>query len=82
MHLLLTGSSGWLGRFLAPRLREVGHTVTGLDVAPGLHTDLVGSVADRAVVDRAFERGVEAVIHAAALHKPASPATRPEPSSM
>lgn len=70
MHVLLTGSSGWLGRFLAPRLRSQGHTVTGLDVAPGIDTDLLGSVADMSVVRRAFDRGVEAVIHAAALHKP------------
>lgn len=70
MHVLLTGSSGWLGRFLAPRLRAAGHRVTGLDVAPGVDTDIVGSVADRGVVDAAFARGVEAVIHAGALHKP------------
>lgn len=70
MHVLLTGSSGWLGRFLAPRLRSTGHTVTGLDVAPGADTDIIGSVADRAIVDRAFGRGVEGVIHAGALHKP------------
>jgi UDP-glucose 4-epimerase len=70
MHVLLTGSSGWLGRFLAPRLRASGHRALGLDVAPGANTDLVGSIADRTLVDRAFDCGVEAVIHAAALHKP------------
>jgi UDP-glucose 4-epimerase len=71
MRLLLTGSSGWLGRFLAPRLRALGHMVIGLDVAPGVDTGVVGSVADRAVVERAFaEYGVEAVIHAGGLHKP------------
>ncbi len=71
MRILLTGSSGWLGRFLAPRLRAEGHQVTGLDVAPGADTHLIGSVADRALVDRVFgERGIEAVIHAGALHKP------------
>lgn len=70
MHVLLTGSSGWLGRYLAPRLRARGHGVTGLDVVPGADTDLVGSVADRAVVGSAFARGIEAVIHAGALHKP------------
>jgi len=71
MHILLTGSSGWLGRFLAPLLRAHGHAVTGLDVAPGADTDILGSVADRALVDRIFaERGIEAVIHAGALHKP------------
>jgi nucleoside-diphosphate-sugar epimerase len=71
MRVLLTGSSGWLGRFLAPRLREEGHRVTGLDVAPGADTDIIGSVADRALVDRTFaEHGIEAVIHSGALHKP------------
>lgn len=71
MRVLLTGSSGWLGRFLAPRLRAQGHEVVGLDIAPGADTELVGSVADKALVDRAFaERGIEAVIHAGALHKP------------
>jgi len=71
MKLLLTGSSGWLGRFLAPRLRAKGHEVVGLDVAPGADTDVVGSVADQALVDRLFaSRGIEAVIHAGALHKP------------
>src|SRR6185503_15369446 len=71
MRVLLTGSSGWLGRFLAPRLRAERHEVTGLDVAPGADTDVVGSVADRALVDRVFaENGIEAVIHAGALHKP------------
>ena len=71
MRVLLTGSSGWLGRFLAPRLRAAGHKVTGLDVAPGADTDLVGSVADSALVERLFgDHGVEAVIHAGALHKP------------
>src|SRR4051812_41181723 len=71
MRILLTGASGWLGRFLAPRLRAAGHEVTGLDVAPGADTEGIGSVADRRLVDRIFaERGIEAVIHAGALHKP------------
>src|SRR5687768_2804660 len=71
MRVLLTGSSGWLGRFLAPRLRQVGHQVTGLDVAPGADTGVIGSVADRALIDRVFaDHRIEAVIHAGALHKP------------
>jgi nucleoside-diphosphate-sugar epimerase len=71
MRVLLTGSSGWLGRFLAPKLRTAGHRVIGLDVVAGETTDVVGSVADRAVVERVFgDHRIEAVIHAAALHKP------------
>lgn len=70
-RILLTGSSGWLGRFLAPMLRARGHAVTGLDVAPGADTQVVGSVADRALIERVFaEQAIEAVIHAGALHKP------------
>ena len=71
MRILLTGSSGWLGRFLGPMLRAGGHEVTGLDVAAGVDTDVIGSVADRALIDRVFgEHGIEAVIHGGALHKP------------
>jgi UDP-glucose 4-epimerase len=71
VRILLTGSSGWLGRFLAPRLRAAGHVVIGIDVAPGADTRILGSVADRALVERVFdENGVEVVVHAAALHKP------------
>ncbi|RSX41808.1 NAD-dependent epimerase/dehydratase family protein [Sphingomonas koreensis] len=71
MHILLTGSSGWLGRYLAPMLRGAGHEVTGLDVAPGVDTDVVGSDADAALIERVFgEYGIEAVIHGGALHKP------------
>lgn len=52
MRVLLTGSSGWLGRYLAPLLTENGHEVTGLDVVPGTHTQIIGTVAERALIDR------------------------------
>ncbi|VWX53437.1 NAD(P)-dependent oxidoreductase [Novosphingobium sp. 9U] len=71
MRVLLTGSSGWLGRHLAPLLVQAGHTVTGLDVAPGASTQVIGSVADRALVfDTVARFGIEAIVHAGALHKP------------
>jgi nucleoside-diphosphate-sugar epimerase len=71
MRVLITGSSGWLGRFLNPRLHAAGHSVIGIDVAPGLHTQVIGSVADREMVEQTFaEHGIEAVVHAGALHKP------------
>jgi UDP-glucose 4-epimerase len=45
--------------------------VVGLDPAPGPDTQIVGSVADRKTVDHAFaDHGIEAVVHAGALHKP------------
>jgi UDP-glucose 4-epimerase len=71
MRVLLTGSSGWLGRFLGPMPRAAGHEVIGLDVAPGADTQIIGSVADTALVDQTFAtHAIEAVIHAGALHKP------------
>src|SRR3546814_485651 len=71
MRVLLTGSSGWLGRTLAPLLGENGPKVTGLDVVPGAHTDVIGTVADRALVERTMgEHGIDAVVHGGALHKP------------
>ncbi|QPC92459.1 NAD(P)-dependent oxidoreductase [Mesorhizobium sp. INR15] len=71
MRILLTGSSGWLGSSLAPRLRALGHEVTGLDPAPSAETRIVGSIADRELVMRVVaENRIEAIIHSGALHKP------------
>src|SRR3954452_17977171 len=65
MRILVTGSSGHLGE----ALRRVLDDSVGLDILPSPYTDIVGSVADRAVVRRAVE-GVDAIVHAATLHKP------------
>jgi len=71
MRILLTGSSGWLGRALAPRLASLGHQVIGLDPAPSPYATITGSVADAATIRAAFrDHAIEAVIHAGALHKP------------
>lgn len=71
MRILLTGSSGWLGSALAPRLKALGHEVVGLDPVPSTHTRLVGSIADRDMVMRTVkDHGIEAIIHSGALHKP------------
>lgn len=71
MRILLTGSSGWLGRTLAPGLRALGHEVTGLDPVPSEDTHIVGSVSDRALVHAAIRDGrIEAIVHSGALHKP------------
>jgi nucleoside-diphosphate-sugar epimerase len=65
MRILVTGSSGHLGEALC---RVLGDTV-GLDVLPSPYTSIVGSIADRDTVRQALE-GVDAVLHAATLHKP------------
>jgi nucleoside-diphosphate-sugar epimerase len=71
MNILVTGSSGWLGQTLVPRLRKGGHTVVGLDPVPGPTTDIVGSVVDRDTVRRVIRgRAIQAIVHGGALHKP------------
>jgi UDP-glucose 4-epimerase len=71
MRILLTGSSGWLGSALAPRLRALGHDVTGLDPVPSRDTRIVGSITDRDLVLRTVrDNRIEAIMHSGALHKP------------
>ncbi|MER8572563.1 NAD(P)-dependent oxidoreductase [Mesorhizobium sp. M1338] len=71
MRILLTGSSGWLGSALTPRLRALGHDVTGLDPVPSAETRMIGSIADRDLVMRTVrDNQIDAIIHSGALHKP------------
>jgi nucleoside-diphosphate-sugar epimerase len=74
MRVLVTGSDGYLGAVLAPRLVEAGHDVVGLDSGlfagctfgpepPGIPT-LVRDVRDVRVDDLV---GFDAVVHLAAL---------------
>jgi UDP-glucose 4-epimerase len=66
MTVLVTGSSGHLGEAL---MRVLGGDAIGVDLLPGPFSEIAGDLADRAVVRRALA-GVDAVIHAATLHKP------------
>jgi len=69
MRVLVTGSAGHLGEALVRVLRGDGMDVVGLDILASPHTDVVGSVADPALVRDAIA-GADAVIHSATLHKP------------
>jgi len=69
MRVLVTGSSGHLGRALMMCLPEAGYRPVGLDRAAGPLTDHVGDIADPQAVARAMQ-GIDAVLHTATLHKP------------
>ncbi len=69
MSILVTGSAGHLGEALMRHLRAQGRAAVGLDLVASPYTDRVGSIVDRAFVDRAM-RGMRAVLHTATLHKP------------
>lgn len=67
MPMLVTGSSGRLGRALAARLDS--RIMRGLDMEPGPATTIGGSILDRRVLAEALA-GVDSVVHLAALHAP------------
>jgi nucleoside-diphosphate-sugar epimerase len=69
MKILVTGSAGHLGEGLVRTLRADGIDAVGLDILASPYTDITGSIADRALV-RAAVQNVDAVVHAATLHKP------------
>lgn len=69
MRILVTGSAGHLGEALVRQLRLTSHQIVGIDVLPSAFTAQVGSIVDRGFVHRCM-RGVDAVLHAATLHKP------------
>lgn len=50
-------------------LRAAGHETRGVDITPSPHTDVIGSIVDRSLVERCMD-GVDEVVHAATLHKP------------
>jgi UDP-glucose 4-epimerase len=69
IRVLVTGSAGHLGEALVHTLRDLGHEVIGLDILASPLTTVVGSITDRFCVGRCMS-GVQAVFHAATLHKP------------
>lgn len=69
MEILVTGSAGHLGDALVRSLQAAGHDVVGIDLLASRTTHVVGSIADRSVVQSCMA-GVQAVMHTATLHKP------------
>jgi UDP-glucose 4-epimerase len=69
MKILVTGSAGHLGDALMRALPQLQHEAVGLDIKPSALTHCVGSITDRDFVKRCM-RGMDAVMHAATLHKP------------
>ncbi len=77
MRCLVTGGTGFTGKALCLRLLQEGWAVVALDYKEGLKTEelrragaevLIGSVTDRAVVERAMS-GVDTVYHLAAAFR-------------
>ena len=69
MKILVTGSAGHLGEALMRTLVRHGHEAIGIDRLSSPFTQRVGSIGDRAFVHECLD-GVQAVLHAATLHKP------------
>jgi len=68
MRIILTGSSGRLGRAIFNTL-AANNTVLGIDRSPFSTTHLVGDFTD-AVILRDALPGADAIVHCAALHAP------------
>lgn len=68
MRIVLTGSSGRLGRAIF-NILAVHHSVVGIDRSPFSTTRLVGDFTDPALLRKALKDS-DAIIHCAALHAP------------
>ena len=69
MKILVTGSAGHLGEALVRSLKAGGDEPVGIDIKESEFTARVGSVTDPVFIKSCMV-GVDAVIHAATLHKP------------
>jgi len=70
MKILVTGSTGIIGRWVVNRLLEAGHTLLTLDIPAQPHSSdyehIAGDIRDLPLMRRAIQ-GMEAVVHLAAI---------------
>lgn len=69
MRVLLTGSSGRVGRAVHHALVDRGHAVLGFDRVPADSTDFVADLCDDGALRSAL-KSADAVVHTAGLHAP------------
>lgn len=69
MRIVITGSTGYLGKALVKKFREQQHDVIGIDILESNETTIVGSITNKNLIEKAL-RGSDVIIHSAALHKP------------
>ena len=67
LSVLVTGSSGRIGRAAVAELQRRGHNARGFDLTPtpGLADCITGTLTDRAALDRAMH-GIHSLVHLAA----------------
>ncbi len=65
--VVVTGSSGKLGKEIVKKLREQDYEVLGIDLIPSETTDGLFDIRDRKLMED-ITNGYDAIIHTAALH--------------
>lgn len=68
-RILITGSSGFIGGYVANEALAGGYDVLGFDIGEPKNASykyMTGDIAERQDVHRAFEKGIDSVIHLAA----------------
>jgi UDP-glucose 4-epimerase len=69
-RILVTGGSGFIGRRVVAEMTAAGAALRVVDLRP--HPDpevdlVIGDIADREVLERAFDGGIQSIVHLAAV---------------